>query len=200
MKTHRYLSFLMLLLPFHAIAQKEMSGRNLLERQLTMEPGIGIHTNFGTDFLVANLIQRNLTRRLSLGAHSSYSINNTTQRDFNFIKTEYNYSFNQKFGIGTTVYKRRSSHSFFFMAGAKYTCFKETLTHPDLDRVSSAVSAWSPDYGVMYCLKKGVKNLFFSVRVYIPLYPWPMKGSNINYIDANRDNIALETGVGIKIN
>jgi hypothetical protein len=200
MKTLPYLFLLMVLFSFHVMAQKDKTMSNSFpERQLTIEPGIGVHTNFGTDFLITNLIQRNLTRHLSLAAHSSFNINNITQRDFNFIKTEYNYSFNQKFGIGTSVYAKRSSHSFFFMAGAKYTAYKETLNHPDLDKVSSTVSAWSPDYGMMYSLKKGVKDLFFSFRVYIPLYPWPMKGSNIDYIDANLDNIALEAGIGIKI-
>ncbi len=202
MKTISHLSFLLFLLCYQAMAQKELvkiNNRNLLERQLTIEPALGIHTNFGIDLLVTNLVQWNVNKRLSLASHSSYNINNITQRNFNYVETNYNYSLNQKFGIGRTFYSKRSSHSFFFMAGAKYTDYKETLVHPDFDKVSSAVSSFSPDYGMMYSLKKGVKNTFFSFRLYLPLYPWPIKGSDINYSESNMENIALEFGVGIKI-
>jgi hypothetical protein len=52
---------------------------------------------------------------------------------------------------------------------------------------------------MMYSLKRGWKKYFFAARIYVPLYPWPIKGSNILYIDGNLNNIALEIGVGIKI-
>ena len=51
----------------------------------------------------------------------------------------------------------------------------------------------------MYSFTKGNRNTFFSFRMYVPLYPWPIKGSDINHIDGNINNIALELGVGIKI-
>ena len=85
------------------------------------------------------------------------------------------------------------------MVGAKYTAYQETLNNPNFESVSSAVSSWSPDYGMMYSWKKGVKKCFFSFRLYLPLYPWPTKGSDINYVDGNLNNIALEFGVGIKL-
>jgi hypothetical protein len=168
-------------------------------RQLTIEPGIGIHTNFGTDFLITNLVQWNPRKHLSLAAHSSFNINNIFQRAFNGIKTNYNYSINQKFGAGTTFYAKRSAHTFLLMMGVKYTAFKETLIDPDNNKISTAVSAVSPDYGLMYNLKKGTKKYFFSFRMYVPLYPWPVKDFNILYADGNLHNIALEFGVGIKI-
>lgn len=167
--------------------------------ELTIEPGVGIHTNFGTDFLVTNLIQWNPTRRFSLGAHTSFNYNNISQRDFNYVKTNYNYSVNQKFGAGTTFYSKKSSHTFLLMVGFKYTTFKETLCNPDFDKVSVAIKGFSPDYGLMYSYKKGLKKCFFTFRTYIPLYPWPVKGSDIDYIDGNRDNIALELGIGVRI-
>ncbi|HRJ30549.1 MAG TPA: hypothetical protein PLV21_17345 [Cyclobacteriaceae bacterium] len=167
--------------------------------ELTIEPGVGVHTNFGTDFLVTNLIQWNPTRRFSLGAHTSFNYNNISQRDFNYVKTNYNYSINQKFGAGTTFYSKKSSHTFLLMVGFKYTAFKETLYNPDFDKVSVAIKGFSPDYGLMYSYKKGLKKCFFTFRMYIPLYPWPVKGSDIDYIDGNRDNIALELGIGVRI-
>ena len=85
------------------------------------------------------------------------------------------------------------------MVGFKYTAFKETLNNPDFDKMSVSISGFNPDYGLMYSYKRGLKKCFFTYRMYIPLYPWPVKGSNINYIDGNRDNIALELGVGVKI-
>ena len=36
-------------------------------------------------------------------------------------------------------------------------------------------------------------------RMYVPLYPWPTKGSNILYLDSNMNNIALEFGIGVQI-
>lgn len=85
------------------------------------------------------------------------------------------------------------------MAGLRYTAFKEALDNPALDKVSISINGFSPDYGLMYSYKRGLKKYFFTFRTYLPLYPWPVKGSNIDYIDGNRDNIALELGIGIRI-
>jgi hypothetical protein len=186
----------------NGFAQKNMPAvkeKHNAVRQLTIELGIGIHTNFGTDFLISNLIQWNPKKRLALAAHSSFNINNISQRNFNGIKTNYNYSINQKFGVGTTFYSKRSSNTFLLMAGVKYTSFKETLSNPDNKKVSISINSLSPDYGLMYSLKKGVKKYFFSFRMYVPLYPWPIKDINISSADGNMNNIALEFGVGIKI-
>lgn len=190
-----------------------MSGKSLLAQnefssvfnkptavpELTIEPGIGIHTNFGTDFLITNLIQWNPMGRLSMASHSSFNINNITQRYFNGIKTNYNYSINQKFGIGTSFYTRRRSHTFLFMFGAKYTTYRETLDDERFDKAGTSIQALSPDYGLMYSQKKVGKKYFFTYRVYVPLYPWPAKGSDILYLESNMENIALEAGIGIRI-
>ncbi len=203
MKTNKYLSILILLCAGHfGFAQNEstaVSSNASPHQKLTIEPGIGVHTNFGVDLLIANMVQWNPYKHLSLAAHSSYNINNATQRDFNHIKTNYNYSFNQKFGAGTTLYGKRGSHTFLLMAGVKYTTFKETLDNPDFNKVSTSISAVSPDYGFMYSYKRGWKKYFFTYRIYLPLYPWPTKGSNILYTDSNMNNIALEFGIGIKL-
>ena len=203
MKQQFILFVIIYLLAFaHSFAQQNVQVLNEKQatiRQLTIEPGIGIHANFGTDFLFTNLIQVNLTKRFCYALHSSFNINNTTQREFNNIRTNYNFSINQKFGIGTTFYSNRSSHTFLLMAGAKYTTFKETLINPDNNKVSATINSLSPDYGLMYSLKKGVKNCFFSFRTYIPLYPWPIKNVDISYADGNMNNLALEFGIGIKI-
>ena len=168
-------------------------------RLLTIEPGIGIHTNFGTDVLMTTLVQWNPIQRLSLASHSSFNINNVTARSFNYITTDYNYSINQKFGAGTTVNGRKTSHTFLLMVGVKYTSYRETLRNPDLATATASIKSLSPDYGLMYSLKRGWKKYFFTGRMYVPLFPWPTKGSNITYIDGNSNNIALEAGVGIKI-
>lgn len=168
-------------------------------RQLTIDPGIGIHSNFGTDLLISNLVQWNPKKHLSLASHTSFNINNILQRDFNGIKTNHNYSINQKLGIGTTFYSKKSSNTFLLMAGVKYTSFQETLINPDHNKVSASINSISPDYGLMYNLRKGVKKYFFSFRMYVPLYPWPVKDVNISSADGNMNNIALEFGVGIKI-
>ena len=203
MKQYTFLFIIISMLTFaNSFAQTKKQVTNEKEftvRQLTIEPGLGIHTNSGTDLLITNLVQWNPKKRLALAAHSSYNINNVLQRKFNGIQTEYNYSINQKFGVGTTFYSKRSSSTFLLMAGVKYTSFKETLVTPDNKNVSTTVNAFSPDYGLMYSLKKGVKKHFFSFRMYVPLYPFPVKDINTWALDGNMNNIALEFGVGIKI-
>lgn len=166
---------------------------------LTVEPAVGLHTNMTTDLLLSALVQYSPKRKLAFASHSSYNINNLTARDVESVHTDYNYSLSQRFGVGTTLYGKRSSHSFFLMGGVSYTAYQETLVNPALEQVSTSVSALSPDYGVMYSLKKGGKKCFFTFRAYLPLYPWPMKGSDINYVDANLNTISLEFGVGIRI-
>ena len=186
----------------YGFAQKDSSStvaKRYPMQSLSIEPGIGVHTNFGTDLLISTLVQWNPYKRLSFASHSSFNINNLTQRDFNHIKTDYNYSINQKFGAGTSFYLKRSAHTFLLMVGVKYTAYQETLDHPDLDKISTSISSISPDYGLMYSMKRGWKKYFFTFRTYLPLYPWPIKSTDINYSDGNLNNIALEFGVGIKI-
>jgi hypothetical protein len=203
MKLHILLIMALLTLTHScALAQPATSGdrdKSYPIRKLSIEPGIGIHTNFGTDLLLTNLVQWQVRRTLCVASHTSFNFNNITQRNFNYIKTDYNYSINQKFGAGATVYRKKSSHSFLMMVGIKYTAFKETLSNPNLEKSSTAVSAVSPDYGMMYEMKKGRKKYFVCYRMYVPLYPWPTKGSDINYADGNLNNIALEVALGIKL-
>ncbi|MDO8365164.1 MAG: hypothetical protein Q7T20_00100 [Saprospiraceae bacterium] len=192
-----------LLITAKGFAQKENSTtinkHTAAVRRLSIEPGIGIHTNFGIDFLITNLVQWNPHKRLSVASHSSFNINNITQRYFNHIKTDHNFSINQKFGVGTSLYSKKSSHTFLVMVGAKYTSFQETLDHEDFNKVSTEIRSFSPDYGLMYSLKRGWKKCFFTYRMYVPLYPWPTKGADVFYLDSNMNNVSLEFGVGIKI-
>lgn len=203
MKQHTLLFILITIIPFSKIfSQTKNTGANKEQatiRVLTIEPGIGIHTNFGTDLLFTNLVQWNPKKRIAIVSYSSYNINNIFLTKFNGVSTEYNYSINQKFGIGTTFYAKRSSNTFLFLAGAKYTTYKETLVDPDKNKVSASINSFSPDYGLMYSLKKGVKKYFFSFRMYIPLYPWPVKDISTSVVDGNMNNISLEFGVGLKI-
>lgn len=196
MKLTTYLSVLTIIL---SSAPGFAQPAKYTHRLLTIEPAVGVHTNMGTDLLLSAMVQWSPKKRLAFASHSSYNINNPFSRDINYVHTDYNYSLNQKFGVGTTLYAKRSSHSFFLMAGVKYTAYQETLYHPDLDKTTTSISAVSPDYGMMYSLKKGGKKCFFTFRTYLPLYPWFMKGSNILYVDGNINNIALEFGVGVKI-
>jgi hypothetical protein len=178
---------------------KVVTDKQHVVREITIDPAIGFHTNFGSDFLLSTLVQWNPLKYLSLASHSSFAFNNIFQRNSNGIITDYNYSILQKFGAGTTLYSKKSSNTFLLMAGMKYTSFKETMKNRDNQQINAAINSFSPDYGLMYALRKGVKNRFFVFRMYVPLYPWPIKGSDISYADGNMNNIALELGVGLKI-
>lgn len=203
MKLQKQILQLVVLLVYgYGFAQNTVSDtikKQSVFRQISVEPGIGFHANHGHDLLITTLLQWNPSKYLAFGSHSSYNINNPFQREFSGIKTEYNYSINQKFGVGLTLTAKKSTHTVFLMAGFKYTSFKETIIEPGLENNSTSINTWSPDYGLMYSYKLGLKKYFFTMRTYIPLYPWGVKGTDPNYLDGNLNNIALELGIGIKL-
>lgn len=166
-------------------------------RKLTIEPAIGINPWPMSDLLISNVMQWNINRWLSILSFSSFAYNNAFLRDFNFIKTNYNYSISQKFGIGFSLYTENTSHVFSFLAGIKYDTFKETLENPEFENVSASVNTVSPDFGLLYNLKVGKGNLFYNFRTYIPLYPYPIKTSDVWSIQGNFSNLSLEFGIGI---
>ncbi|CAN5655503.1 hypothetical protein BH11BAC1_BH11BAC1_25800 [soil metagenome] len=203
MKIIKYLtvSFLLLNLTVSA-ALRDSSKKTVSDypvRKLTIEPAIGMNPMPLSDVLLSNLVQWNLKKRLSIISHSAFVQNNAFLRDFNFIKTNYNYSLNQKFGIGTSFFSKHFSHTFSLMAGIKYDNFKETMNNPEFEKVVVKISSLSPDFGLMYNLKIGQKKYFFSYRMYIPLYPYPMKSLDLLAVDGNMANLSVEIGFGIRL-
>ncbi len=203
MKIKKYLSVFLLLLNLTCLAatkdSSDISTKNYPLRRLTTEPAIGLNPMPTSDLVFSNLIQWNIKKRLCIVSHTSYAYNNVGQRDDNYITTDYNYTLSQKFGVGTTLFTKHSSHTFSFMAGIRYDAFKETLENPDFDEVSASLGSVSPDVGLLYNLKLGKKKYFFSYRMYIPLYPYPFKSTDINAIDANEAGISMEFGLGIRL-
>jgi len=176
MKTIVYLSIFFSFLTLSASAQNidsEIARKSIPVRRITIEPAIGLEPM--SDLIISNLVQLNIKKRLSIVSYTSYSYNNAMQRDFSYIKTNYNYTLSQKFGVGTSLYTKHSSHTFSLMSGIRYDAYKETLENPDFEKVSASVSSLSPDLGLLYNLKIGRKKYFFSYRMYIPLYPYPFK-------------------------
>lgn len=167
--------------------------------KLTIEPGIGIQPAPMTDLVVSNLIQWNVKKRLSLVSITSFTFNGPFTRNFNYITTHYNFAIAQKFGIGTSVYTRRSSHTFSLVAGIKYDAYKETMKNPEFEKVTVKRNTISPDFGIMYNGKVGQKRFFFSYRLYVPLYPYPVKSIDVSSITGNLSNISLEFGLGIRL-
>jgi len=201
MKNVIYISITFLLLTFTASAQYDSSDtadNSFPIRILTIEPAIGMEASDMGDFIVSNLLQWNIKKRLSIISYTSYSYN-TLLRDFNYIKTDYNYSLSQKFGIGTSLFTKHSSHTFSFLAGIRYVAFKETLENPDYETVSASVSSPDPEVGLMYNIKIGRKKYFFSYRTYIPLYPYPFKSTDVWSLDGNMANLSFEFGLGIRL-
>lgn len=203
MKNIKYLSILVLLLTFISATGQTDSAQTTKKhfplRKLTIEPAIGINPMPMSDIVVSNLVQWNVKKQFSIVSRSSVSFNTAFARNFNYIKTDYSYSLCQTIGIGTSFYLKHSSHTFALMAGVKYDATKETLNNPNFERVSVAAKTVSPDFGLMYNLKLGRKKYFFSYRMYLPLYPYPFKSTEINAIDGNLANISLEFGLGIRL-
>lgn len=203
MKTIKFLTGFFLLLNLSALATPKDSTRikikNYHLHQVTFEPAIGLNPWPISDLVISNLSQLNIKKRISVISYTAYSNNSAFLKEFNYIKTNYNFSIGQKFGIGTSIYSKHSSQTLSFLAGIKYNAFKETLENPDFDKVTASVKTVSPDFGLMYNLKKGNKKFFFSYRMFIPLYPYPFKSASINAIDGNLANFSLEFGVGIRL-
>lgn len=200
MKIIKYLSVTFLLFSVSELsAQKDTIETTDIDypvRKLTIEPAIGINLWPMPDMLISNLVQWNINMRISILSFSSISYNNAFLREFNYIKTNYNYSISQKFGMGVSLYTENTSHMFSFLAGIKYDAFKETLEHPEFENVSASVSSVSPDFGLLYNLKVGKGNLFYNFRMYIPLYPYPTKSLDVWSIQGNLSNLSLEFGLG----
>jgi len=203
MRTTSYILLLISLLNFSAQGAQNNNEQAPREkypvRKLTIEPAIGINPWPMSDMLISNLVQWNIKKRLSIVSNSSYTYNNAFLRNFNYIKTNYNFSLNQKAGIGTSFYSRHFSQTFSLMGGINYEAFKETLNNPDFEKVTVSVKSVSPDFGLMYNLKIGQKKFFFSYRMYIPLYPYPVLSRDINSVDGNMANFSVEVGVGIRL-
>jgi len=200
MKTIVYLSIFFSFLTLSASAQNidsEIARKSIPVRRITIEPAIGLEPM--SDLIISNLVQLNIKKRLSIVSYTSYSYNNAMQRDFSYIKTNYNYTLSQKFGVGTSLYTKHSSHTFSLMSGIRYDAYKETLENPDFEKVSASVSSLSPDLGLLYNLKIGRKKYFFSYRMYIPLYPYPIISSDIWSLNDNLVNLSLEFGLGIRL-
>jgi hypothetical protein len=167
-------------------------------RKLTVEPALGVHPYPTSDLVIANLIQWNISKRVCIISHTSFSYNNAFQRISNHISNDYNYSLGQRVGIGTTRYSKRSSHTLSLAGGLKYDAFQETLDYPGLEKVTASVSALSPDFVLIYNLKRGRKKCYFSTRLLVPLYPYPIKTRDTWSIDGNLANVSLEFGIGVR--
>lgn len=203
MKIIKYLSIIFLLFSASELsAQKDTIETTDIDypiRKLTTEPAIGINLWPMPDLLISNLVQWNVDMRISILSYSSISYNNAFLREFNHIKTNYNYSISQKFGIGVSLYTENTSHMFSLLAGIKYDAFKETLENPEFENISASVSSVSPDFGLLYNLKVGKGDLFYNFRVYIPIYPYPTKTLDIWSIQGNLSNLSLEFGLGFRL-
>jgi hypothetical protein len=202
MKRINYITIFFLLLNLTAIEAQngsiETARHSYPVAKLTIEPAIGLNPYSMGNVLVSNIVQWNIEKRLSIVSYTSYAYNNAINRDFNYIRTDYNNSLSQKFGIGTSLYGKRSSHTFSMLAGIKYDAYQETLHHPEFEPVTASVKSVSPDVGLMYNWKLGKGKYFFSYRMYLPIYPYPIKSFDIWSLDGNLANITMDFGVGIR--
>jgi len=203
MKITKYLFVSIFFLNLSALVAQNEGAAKLNQdfpvQRFKIAPAIGLNPWPMSDLVISNLVQWDIKKRLSLVSYTAYTYNNVFLRDFNYIKTNYNYSLSQKVGVGTALYSKRASHTFSLLGGIKYNRFKETLEHPEFEKVSASVSSLSPDFGCMYHLQVGKKKYFFSYRMYMPLYPYPVQRLDITAIDGNMANVSLEFGLGIRL-
>ncbi|MBK8564710.1 MAG: hypothetical protein IPN76_15595 [Saprospiraceae bacterium] len=203
MKMAKFLFIPFFLLKLSALVAQHDIPANIYKdfsaQKLKIAPAIGLNPYPTADLVISNLVQWDIKRRLSLTSYTAYTYNSVFLRDFNYIKTNYNYSLSQKIGVGTTLYSKRASHTFSLLGGIKYNSFKETLENPEFEKVSASASSISPDFGMLYHSQVGMKKFFFSYRMYLPLYPYPVQRLDITAIDGNIANLSLEFGLGVRL-
>ena len=202
MKPTRYTFFFLLLVSLQASAQGDTTSLSALSyplRKLTVEPAIGVNPYPNSDLLLTNLVQWNSSKRLALVSYTSFAFNNAFERTSGHVRSDYNHSLSQKFGIGTSRYCKRAVHSIALLAGVKYDAFQETWVDAEHGDVTARVKTTDPDVGLMYNVKVGRQKHYFSFRTYIPLYPYPIKTLDAWSLDGNLANVSLEFGVGIRL-
>jgi hypothetical protein len=163
-------------------------------RKLSIEPAIGLRLSaaFGLiDVQFSGLVQYQLNKRFSLASHTAISFDVNSFKAFKNINPKYSITTFQKFGIGTSVYTKHSSHTLFLMAGGKYFAYSASIDNPKLeDNVKSRFSTIAFDKGLLYNLKIGRGNPYFSGRIYAPVFDgkWIML-----------ENTSLEFGAGFRL-
>lgn len=167
--------------------------------KITVEPGIGISPMPIMDMTLSNVVQIRITKRLSAISYTSLKENNLFFRNFNYIKSTNNHTLTKELGIGSSFYTKRSIHTLSLLGGIKYDTYHETLDNPKFEKVDVTIKSWSPEAGMMYNLKLGKKKYFFSYRMYIPLFPYPVKTIDNTAVDGNLANVSLEFGLGIRL-
>lgn len=204
MKTIFNLTAILILLNFTNLSGQANTilAKNAQNRysKLSIEPALGINPMPLSDIVASNLVQWDVNKRFAVVARSAMYFNTVFARNFNYIHTDYNYSLSQTIGVGTSFYGKRVSHTISLLGGLKFDDTKETMNNPEFEKVSFGISTLSPDFGLMYNVKLGSKKYFFSCRIYLPLYPYPLKNFDINMIDGNIANTSLEFGLGIRLN
>jgi hypothetical protein len=163
-------------------------------RKWTLEPAIGMRVSaaFGlVDIQISCLTQYTINRRLSVASHTAFSFDLNTFKAFKNIDPKYSVTTFQKFGIGTTLYTKQTAHSIFLMGGGKYFTYSGSINNPKLeDKIQSKFSTFAFDKGLMYNLKIGRGNPYFSGRIYAPVFD----GKWIAV-----ENAAVELGAGFKL-
>lgn len=162
--------------------------------KLSIEPAIGLRFSsaFGlVDFQFSGLVQYQIYERFSLASHTAISFDINSFKAFKNINVTRSITAFQKFGAGTSLYTKHSSHTFFLMAGAKFFTYSASIDNPKLeDNVKSQFNTIAFDKGLLYNLKIGRGNSYFSGRIYAPVFDGKWVAL---------ENASLELGAGFKI-
>ncbi len=163
-------------------------------RRLCIEPAIGLRLGaaFGPlDVQASVLVQQQLNRRFSLVSHTAVSFDINNYQAFQNINVKRSVTSFQKVGIGASVHNNRSSHALFLIAGGKHFSYSASVDNPSLeDTVKTNFNTFAWDSGLLYNLKIGRRNTYFSGRIYAPIFDgkWNLL-----------ENASTELGFGVKI-
>ncbi len=139
-----------------------------------IEPAIGMRLSaaFGlVDIQVSGLVQYHLSRHISLASHTAFSFDLNTLKVFKNVDPKYSVTTFQKFGIGTSVYTKKTAHTLFLLGGGKYFAYSGSVKNPALEGSDpTKFNTFAFDKGLMYNLKVGRGRCCFSGRIYTPVF------------------------------
>ena len=184
------LIFALIVVGFSGFAQTE----SYPFRKLCIEPAIGIRLSsaFGLlDFQFSGLVQYQIHERFSLASHTAVSFDINSFKAFKNINVARSITAFQRFGVGTSLYTKHSAHTFFLVVGGKYFTYSANIDNPKLeDNVKSQFNTIALDKGLLYNLKIGRENSYFSGRIYAPVFDGKWVAL---------ENASLELGTGFKL-
>jgi hypothetical protein len=175
----------------HACGQESLAPE---PPRFTIKPAIGLlPASIPLKATGSVLVTYPLARGWRLASHTASS--SVINKNSYEVRTDYSLQFSQKFGGGYsfTNGKKWVRLTLLLMGGVKHITFKETLSAPGLERITTRSSTTMPDVGLLCDWALGRKRHTIDARLYLPFYPFS------GYPISTYRSIGVEVGLGLPL-